>query len=466
MNIAFTVLSENFKLVTFNCHGLKSSISYVLDLIKRHDVIFICEHWLKVNELNSISDMCGNDYLICFLKSSIDPYNDLRGRSYGGTGFLCKKKSNVAYKIIECNNDILHGLQVLVNQTVALSIIGVYLLFYDSSEGNTELYIDTLVSLQCVLDECDNQAPTIILGDTNTVLPQDEMLTDRWFQKRPYFKWSGMLYDFLNQNEMTVANFMFKQKVSHTYQQGDKQSYIDHMFVPQYFSENIMDCKILSEDLDSMSDHTAVSMAVKVPVIESQSAGSQKKNYKFPHARWADPLFQCHYSHAVSQALEEIPIINIDTVTKTSACETVDVLYNTLCDIMHCCVKACGDKIHKQSLKKKHWWNSKCSAARNRCRLFHYIWKSSGRPKGGKVFECFKDARKTYKRCCRDSVNSNNRKKSNLINKLHREKKFANLWNVIRTSKRCSKPISENIIKIEQFVEHLLNLVQMTVTLK
>ena len=140
-----------------------------------------------------------------------------------------------------------------MNQTVALSIIGVYLPFYDSSEGNTELYIDTLVSLQCVLDECDNLAPTIILGDTNTVLPQDEMLTDRWFRKRPYSKWSGMLYDFLNQNEMTVANFMFKQKVSHTYQRGDKQSYIDHMFVPQYFSENIMDCKILSEDLDNMS---------------------------------------------------------------------------------------------------------------------------------------------------------------------------------------------------------------------
>ena len=397
--------------------------------------------------------MCGNDYL-CFLKSSIDPYDDLRGRPYGGTGFLCKKKSNVAYKIIECNNDRLYGLQVLVNQTVALSIIGVYLPFYDSSEGNTELYIDTLVSLQCVLDECDNQASTIIMGDTNTVLPQDEMLTDRWFRKRPYSKWSGMLCDFLNQNEMTVDNFMFKQKVSHTYQQGDKQSYIDHMFVPQYFSENITDCKILSEDLDNMSDHTAVSMAVKVPVIESQSAGSQKKNYKFPHARWADPLFQCHYSHAVSQALEEIPIINIDTVTKTSACETVDVLYNTLCDIMHCCVKACGDKIHKQSQKKKHWWNSKCSAARNRCRLFHYIWKSSGRPKVGKVFECFKDTRKTYKRCCRDSVNSNIRNKSNLINKLHREKKSANLWNVIRKSKRCSMPVSENIIKIEQFVEH------------
>ena len=178
MNIAFTVLSENFKLVTFNCHGLKSSISYVLDLIKRHDVVFICERWLKVNELNSISDMCGNDYL-CFLKSSIDPYNDLRGRPYGGTGFF--KKSNVAYKIIECNNNRLYGLQVLVNQTVTLSIIGVYLPFYDSSEGNAELYIDTLVSLQCVLDECDNQAPTIIMGDTNTVLPQDEMLTDRWF---------------------------------------------------------------------------------------------------------------------------------------------------------------------------------------------------------------------------------------------------------------------------------------------
>ena len=71
-------------------------------------------------------------------------------------------------------------------------------------------------------------------------------------------------------------------------------------------------------------------MAVKVPVIESQSAGSQKKNYMFPHARWADPLFQCHYSHAVSQALEEIPVINIDTVTKTSACE-LWMFYIILC---------------------------------------------------------------------------------------------------------------------------------------
>ena len=36
----FTVLSSSFSLAAFNCHGLKSSISYVLDLSNGHDIVF------------------------------------------------------------------------------------------------------------------------------------------------------------------------------------------------------------------------------------------------------------------------------------------------------------------------------------------------------------------------------------------------------------------------------------------
>ena len=262
----FTVLSSSFSLAAFNCHGLKSSISYVLDLSNGHDIVFVCEHWLRVSEINTIRNIFEENDKLSYLQSSIDPLSELHGRPHGGTGFICTKKRDVAYKVIDYKSDRLHGLQVIVKGNMVLSVIGVYLPFNDSTLGNTELFIDILENLQCIIDQCDNQAPIIVMGDTNTVLPSEQILKDRWYSKKPYNKHSAIFYEFLKENEMTVANFMFPQDINYTYHQGEKCSYIDHVIIPEYFSENITECRILSNAQDNVSDHISISITFSLQI--------------------------------------------------------------------------------------------------------------------------------------------------------------------------------------------------------
>ena len=76
-------------------------------------------------EMTTIEDICEKDAIpkTCYLKSSVDPTGELRGRLHDGVGFLCKKLKPVVYKPINCENDSLFGLQIIVNQSVLLYVL-------------------------------------------------------------------------------------------------------------------------------------------------------------------------------------------------------------------------------------------------------------------------------------------------------------------------------------------------------
>ena len=113
-------------------------------------------------------------------------------------------------------------------------IYGVYAPYYDGSVEQTELYLEIIDQLQCLVDQTENDIPIVLMGDLNTALPESEMLSDNWYCKKPFTKWSLILYEFLKQNNMCVANFLFEQQVDYTYRLGNKNSYIDHIFIPKY----------------------------------------------------------------------------------------------------------------------------------------------------------------------------------------------------------------------------------------
>jgi hypothetical protein len=112
--------------------------------------MFICETWIKPNELNGISKNLNNIGYWCNLKSSIDPDEVLLGRPYGGVGFICKRKPGLSYIPVPCDNERIMALQLVVNK-VCLTIIGVYLPYYDGSASQTVLYSETLSDVQSLI---------------------------------------------------------------------------------------------------------------------------------------------------------------------------------------------------------------------------------------------------------------------------------------------------------------------------
>ena len=254
---------KSFSISSYNCNGLKSSIHYVMHLAKSHEVVFLCEHWLQHHDLHTIRSICKDENKLCFLKSSIDPTVPLHGRPYGGVGFVCSKGEGIAYNMINCESDRMSCIQILKNGKVVLSILGVYLPYDNSSKEHTELFIDILDNISCILDKYSHEAPLVIVGDMNTVLPQAHALSDNWYFKRHFSKRSAIFYDFMSQNSLCVANFIFPQSVSYTYKKGKVCTYIDHILIPEYLIEKLDKCEILCSQ-DNVSDHLPLSLTLGI----------------------------------------------------------------------------------------------------------------------------------------------------------------------------------------------------------
>ena len=412
-----------------------------MDTVTQHDITFICEHWLLPKDLHTIHSICKDNNKQCFLKSSVDPTVQFCGRPFGGVGFICRNMPGTAYKIIECDSDRLYGIQVFKNQEMVMSVIGVYLPYEDGTKDQTELYINTLDQLQNTLDNCGN-APTVIVGDMNTVLPEEEYLSDNWYTRKPYNKHSAIMFEFLCQNKMCVANFMYDQDVSYTFRRGTVSSYIDHVFINEYVCDKIQECKIVYDCKDNVSDHLALSITIQIPIPMHKPSNDEFDTWiPFPRPNWNDAAYQKMYRKEVSILIETILTTDIDSINnRQSAVDYVNSLYKSLCEVMHTSVKTCNDCVQKQNCyrKPKPWWTKECTITRDRNRLFHHIWKCSGRPKCGVIYECYKGTRKAYRWSCRLAIQDKTKAHFRLINRLHGVKQSSKMWNIIKKSKQSS----------------------------
>jgi exonuclease III len=288
----FTFMETEFKLASYNCNGFKGSQGYVQDLISGHDVTFLSEHWLRQSEIPVIQSDLNNDNYWSVFKSSMDHEIILQGRPYGGTGFVCKRKQSVFYQNIECNSDRICMIQVCDSDGVRLNVIGIYMPFWNNSYEHVLLYIEILEKVQVLYEEKGGNAPFIIMGDLNTSLPQCLTIQNNWNKRKPFNKFSQLLYDFIEDNNLYVANFHYEQEVNFTYSKGGNKSYIDHVLVSRYIHDNVTGCKILSNDSSNTSDHLALSVSLDQELIYKTQADvpttGEKAISKYPKPNWDD----------------------------------------------------------------------------------------------------------------------------------------------------------------------------------
>ena len=155
--------TKYFKIVTFNCNGLKSSISYISKLLMENDIIFLNEHLLQVGEISSVNGLFSDD--VCFLKSSVNP-ELLKGRPYGGVGFICRLQMALLFSSVPCDN---------ITATIGQAF----------SQVKRRKWRPDVTILGRFLG---------IFG--NTVLPQTTELNNLWYMKRPFSYRSYLLYEF------------------------------------------------------------------------------------------------------------------------------------------------------------------------------------------------------------------------------------------------------------------------------
>jgi len=437
---------HNLSLATFNCYGYKSSSSYCNELFSTNDVTFLCETWLTVSECKHVHKSLEKSHWTS-LKSSMDPTRTNVGRPYGGVGFICRKMQDICYSEVDMKHPRLHCVKLSNGKTTIMYVLGIYMPFNDNRSESLSEFIEILDIITSHLETVS--APTILMGDWNTSLPQRKSLSETWYRAKPMNVRSLLLYDFVCTQELAVANFARNQKINHTYIKGNQKSYIDHILVPRRLLPDMTQCEI-KQHMDNASDHYAIVSSFMINIVPSSL--SYESNHTFPHTRWSDGVFCDQYRIKLQNKLDCIDVINPDLIRDQDARQTIDSLDRVLSTAMHSAVEECQAK---QGVSKgKHWWTTECTLAKSRNRFWYKLWVENDKPSHGVIFECYKESKKYFRKACRNAQTNHINTQYRAVSSYFRHRNTNKLWAAVKQLKNSNQDIQVSKCEIREFLQH------------
>ena len=444
--------THKLNVFSFNCSGFNSCLNEILKELKiNSQIAFICEHWLQPCELPATQRLLQQEGLLSFLKSSVDPEEVLLGRPHGGIGFICKKSKDLYFNFMDVNSDRICVMKVLEKNSrkILLNVIGVYLPYFSGTTDQVSLYAETLDKLQSAIDECAD-APITVVGDMNASLPQQSTISRQWYRNRPFNQHSLLLYDFMLNNDLGIANFMFDQTINYTYDARNARSYIDHVLISSYCKNIVLSCSIV-DDEDWSSDHYPIRTEFALH-FESQSSNMENPSCvpapRFPRINWEKANIKTVYTDRLNITLgsdNEIhkKIQNIDN--KCTAQSVVNELYNHLTEAIHNVCKTINEQENtkrKEQRRKVPWWSTDCTAARDRTRFWRSLWLRCEKSKNCYVYEVYKYVKKTYRNVRKKTMSDFHKNNYNTLSKLFKCSNSKQFWNKVKALK--STPGSNN----------------------
>ena len=141
--------------------------------------------------------------------------------------------------------------------------MSIFLCHFTTGRQQTDCNAETTDVLQSVTEQFGAICPIHIIGDLNAQLPKRRLLHRRWYRLPGFNKHSSILYDFINDNDLCVADFTGPQHVQYTYFFDSTAIYtwIDHCLTT---SQNIVSCNIIPRHADNVSDHLPLCLHTSV----------------------------------------------------------------------------------------------------------------------------------------------------------------------------------------------------------
>jgi len=452
MGVTGQIISEyttntDISIASFNCYGYKSSAAYCEKLFNNCDITFLSEHWLTVAECLHLKKDFETTHWTS-VKSSMDPCTLHVGRPFGGVGFICRKNKHITYTEVDTKNERLQCIKLSDKTRTIMYLMGVYMPYNDNTRDSLAEYINILDTVAAHLETVS--APTILLGDFNTSLPQTKSLHAKWYKCRPMSERSLLLYDFICNTNMCVGNFAQTQQINHTYAKGSHKSYIDHVLLPRYLMDSLLQCEIRFQDPEMASDHFPIITSLRINLNTEEN--SYEDNIKFPNTYWNKPDFCSKYRDNVHIMLNEHCIINPDEIPDHLVSQSIEKLYNDLCTTFHRSAEAAAPtNVKSRHHRSKHWWSADCTEAKSRNRFWHKLWIENSKPTHGAVYECYRESKKHFRRMCRLSKHNVTQEKYGEITNYLKHRNINKLWAAIKHMKNVKQDVQVELSELREY---------------
>ena len=217
----FTTLKH----IGLNAKGFKQSSLYIAELLSDADNVSISETWLRPGELCIIKstlmntqalNVLNDEDIVIYAKSGMTTTDPCYvGRHYGGVAVACKQRKYMQYTELDIMSERIIGVKVCNNSDIFEIVVCVYMPFYNGEAHQTDCYAETIDVLQSVIEQFGAICPIHIIGDLNAQLQKRRMLLRRWYRLSGFNTHSSILYDFINDNDLCVADFIDPQHVQY-----------------------------------------------------------------------------------------------------------------------------------------------------------------------------------------------------------------------------------------------------------
>ena len=367
-----------------------------------------------------------------------------RGRPYGGVSIICRNNPHIVYNEVEILSDRVVAITVSNANSIMCVIVSAYLPFFKHGDLiQTDLFVETVDALQCLVDKYSAACPVYIMGDLNVQLPRNPA-GNTWYRRRG-FNEQRVMYDFIIGNDMVITDHVHSQNVQYTYfcDSNNTRTWIDHCISPaSALLSMVKSCRILPYEPSNVSDHLPITIKLHLPYTCPGSASEPGKSPSSAvHAghsipKWDNDITNIRYSKILEQKLVSISPLNIDVNSWEQDLQTrVDSFVDELNGAIHTSAKEAGCVVsHK--FTPKPYWCPELSVLNDRKRFWWRLWVQNGRPRSGWVFQCWKGVKKLFRKTSR--WYSNNVSKAELSRLLwhFKQKNMNSFWNIIKRRRR------------------------------
>ena len=321
--ILTTILMANFRVSTFNCTGLKSSVEYIArHLCSGNEIIALQETWLLPHDL-PLCDTIHPDFC-AFATSSVDVgAGVVRGRPYGGLAFLYRRSVEPLVTPISFEEDRVLGL-MFKDDNRSILFLNVYM--PTQSNENYDQYISTLGRVMALIHEQGADA-VCVLGD---------------FNAKPNSLFYEELVRHCSDNSLIVCDIDHLPSDSYTHlsEAHNSTSWLDHVVISENISSALFDFKILYGN--STSNHFPLCFKFKADfsflTYHNFKSNDDPVNWNFDNAN----LVHMYYNN-LDAVLMELTLCNcnVNNCTRESCRNALESFYSKLCN----CIVSTGKDI-------------------------------------------------------------------------------------------------------------------------
>ena len=372
--INLSMAAFSLQLASYNMHGFRSGASMLLDLSYIHKIIAVQEHWLRSDDLKKFTSI--NEDFNFHAISSMDKALSLgllRGRPFGGVGFLYHKSLQSCFKVLghDNSNRCLAAKLSLPNKNIVLFNV------YFPCVDYTMEYRDEICAISSFIENVMNNesnSDIIIMGDTN-------------FDVNP----GNIGFDIFN---LILANLnvipcddLLGGTISNTYYNESlhASSKIDHFFISRVLKANISQLSIIDSGAN-LSDHRPISMTLALAGVLRPQGGWSNYSYANSSVRWDKGSIPDYYTltnENLSNSAIDFSYAHCagNCNAQVIHCAAIDRHYTCLVNALLQAERRTIPRIPHSSLKP--FWNEYLDELKSKSITWHAIWISAGRPPNG-----------------------------------------------------------------------------------